>query len=343
MFLRASSIGNKWTANEGTASTTDIVMDNNLYVEGEIAMSIGGNETDPPYRFQNVTVANNVMLDLGRARPTNRSLGWYLEINDWDGGSVTGNLFLHAVSPDVGNVYAINLIGETRNVTIRENIIHDLRTGGRLISLEGGATKEGISLETNVIQSPAHDAALVRVTGSTDGYSFADNVYFSTRPPDEWFSLDGTAMGIDGWRSGTAETGAVSSQVTFTDPTRTVETYNAALGGEATFDAFIVEARKQSKLNWSPAYTAAAVNNWIRQGFDMPQLDVRAPASAVAGPHRAGQDGKVFTLQGKYLGTYEQFITDHSGKRVGVYFVSIHGKRPVLKVVRFGSRKSLKN
>ena len=43
--------------------------------------------------------------------------------------------------------------------------------------------------------------------------------------------------------------------------------YNGTLGGEATFEAFAEEVRQQSKTNWRPAYTAQAVNAYIREGF----------------------------------------------------------------------------
>ena len=58
-----------------------------------------------------------------------------------------------------------------------------------------------------------------------------------------------------------------SEDVEFVDPNRSVASYNATLGGAATFEAFIAEARKQSKENWRPEYTASAVNDYIRAGF----------------------------------------------------------------------------
>ena len=54
-------------------------VDGGRYVEGELGMSIGGNT--PEYangtaRFTNVTVSNNVLIEIGRSRPTNRTLSW---------------------------------------------------------------------------------------------------------------------------------------------------------------------------------------------------------------------------------------------------------------------------
>jgi NTE family protein len=63
-------------------------MDDNLYVEGEIGIGAGGNEPGP-LRFKDVKITNNVFMHIGRDRPTNRDLGWYIEILDWDGGLVS--------------------------------------------------------------------------------------------------------------------------------------------------------------------------------------------------------------------------------------------------------------
>ena len=54
----------------------------------------------------------------------------------------------------------------------------------------------------------------------------------------------------------------------FVDPERSVASYNKSLGGEATFDAFANEVRKQSKTNWRKEYTAQAINAYIRAGFE---------------------------------------------------------------------------
>ena len=57
------------------------------------------------------------------------------------------------------------------------------------------------------------------------------------------------------------------NQAGYLDPSRTVESYNASLGHSADLNAFLAEARLQSKDNWNPQLTADAVNNYIREGF----------------------------------------------------------------------------
>ncbi|WLT30367.1 chitobiase/beta-hexosaminidase C-terminal domain-containing protein [Geothrix sp. PMB-07] len=55
----------------------------------------------------------------------------------------------------------------------------------------------------------------------------------------------------------------------FLDGNRSVASYNQLQGGPGTLDAFISEVRAQSKDHWQDAYTAHAVNTYIRAGFGM--------------------------------------------------------------------------
>ncbi len=265
-FLRASSIANKFTA-EGEDGAGDIIIDNNLYVDGEIAMSIGGNDNVAPYRFTNMVVTNNVMLDMGLSQPTNRTLGWYVDINDWDVGAVTHNLFLNKANPAVTNVYAIRLVGKTKDVRIADNIVYGLGTDEDLVILEDGANVERISFVDNIIQSHYDNATLVSATASLDNYTFSGNRYYATGALDEWFQVAGTNLDFSGWESTSSESGAVVEEVIFPDPDRTIQNYQTHLGKPASMEAFIEEVRQQSKYNWRREYTADSVNSWVREGF----------------------------------------------------------------------------
>ena len=53
----------------------------------------------------------------------------------------------------------------------------------------------------------------------------------------------------------------------FPDPERDLESYLSSIGETATLEAFLAEARKQSRANWRPELTAQAVNDYIREGF----------------------------------------------------------------------------
>lgn len=53
----------------------------------------------------------------------------------------------------------------------------------------------------------------------------------------------------------------------YPDPNRTLASYNASLGGEQSFEAFIEAARNRGLQEWDERYTADAVNDYIRAGF----------------------------------------------------------------------------
>ena len=74
------------------------------------------------------------------------------------------------------------------------------------------------------------------------------------------------------------------TQPTLTDPTRTALTYDASLGGPGTLEHFLEMASANTKDNWVTAWTAPAINTYIRAGFgisprrrrDTTRLGVRA-------------------------------------------------------------------
>jgi hypothetical protein len=266
IFLRASSMGNKWTANSGPASATDIVIDDNLYVDGELGIGIGGNDSVAPHRFKNVTITNNVLMDIGRSRPTGRRLGWYLTIDDWDGGRVSRNLFLHQPSTDVRNVHAIHIRGVTRDVVLDNNVIHGVYTKRKLVVISDQATPERVSFVNNQLQSQLHPVVLIDAPDALANYTFKRNAYYSSRSANEWFQIGGKSGDFAAWKKASRATGS-AKKVAFPDSTRSIETYQKSLGKTATIDAFISEALRQSKYNWRTAYTAAEVNEWIRAGF----------------------------------------------------------------------------
>lgn len=54
----------------------------------------------------------------------------------------------------------------------------------------------------------------------------------------------------------------------FSDPDRSLATYNATQGGPATLEGFVANVRAQSRDNYNPAFTAEVVNQYLRGGFN---------------------------------------------------------------------------
>ena len=275
MFLRAASIGNKFTANLGSGSVREVLVDNNLYVDGEIGVSMGGNRS-APLRWVDCRITNNVMTDLGRSRPTGRRLAWYAGAQDWDGGTIAGNLFLHQPREEIRNVRGLLLRGSEepaeeavymRNVTVRDNLFHGLKNGRAAIQIQGNHRLRNVTVADNLLQFPGLPSPLVKADGLKGGITFRGNTYWSGAEPDQWFSSGDESLTFDEWVNRSGEEDARREKVEFPDPDRCIETYMKSLGMEPTIDAFVAAARAQSKRTWRPEFTAKAVNDYIRAGF----------------------------------------------------------------------------
>ena len=130
---RSSSIGMKFTSNSDsntridTINSRNILLDNNLIIEGEVGFSIGGNtDFDNGFRWDNIKVVNNVLSNIGRTRPTNRSLGFNIEVNDWKTGSVCNNTIVDRDNKSITNNYGIDTKGTIGNLNISNNQIINL-------------------------------------------------------------------------------------------------------------------------------------------------------------------------------------------------------------------------
>lgn len=59
------------------------------------------------------------------------------------------------------------------------------------------------------------------------------------------------------------------TQVGYPDPERSVGSYHASLGSAGTTEAFLAAARQQSRLKWRVTLTAAALRDYLFDGFGM--------------------------------------------------------------------------
>ncbi len=281
LFLRAASIGNKFTANYGPGSVKDVVLDNNLYVEGEIGVSMGGNAS-APLRWVNCRATNNVLLDIGRGRPTGRTLGWGIDATDWDGGEISGNLLLHQQSDAVRNVHGLE-IGcaddcegdgpHMRNLMIRGNLFHGLQNARMALHIRNPSRMQDVVIAENLFQFAGIPSTLIQADAPLGtGVTFRGNTYDSAAEPERWFRVSGRDVSLEQWIEQTGEQESRRQRMDFPDPDRGIDTYMQSLGKPATFDAFLAEVRQQSKVNWRREFTAAAINNWIRAGFGLAQV-----------------------------------------------------------------------
>ncbi len=153
------------------------------------------------------------------------------------------------------------------NITVENNLMMHQGAGlsfpdiGGGINLGGAAnpchtTNDGINASGNVDCDPPP-------TNSMDNITIQNNVIF------DWkgnfisdIKKDNTNIAItnNSWNG---------RSTSYPHPEQSINTYNGSLGGSADLGGFLVGAKQQSKINWRPAYTAAAANRYLRAAFGM--------------------------------------------------------------------------
>ena len=195
---------------------------------------------------------------------------------------VEKNIIAHNTTT-VGSEPALVSDTHTNNAVVRHNIIYNWsgRVDGNhrgLMARIMGNPSADFQFTDNVLQQPVQ-GTLVQIRNATTTGTWRRNKHFSASRAEWWFSqFMGEEFTYQDWLPRSGQSGLPSDQidrieqVSFPDPNRTIATYMASLGfppAQQNLEAFLAEARKQSRTNWRPEFTAAAVNRYIREGFAM--------------------------------------------------------------------------
>ncbi len=266
-FYRPSSVGTKWTADEGPASTTNIQMINNFFHDCEVGISIGGNDATNSYRFQNITISDNVLSAMGRSQQTNRTLAWYIWVDDWDGGIINDNFLLHQDYAPITYTRGIFVLGDTQDATIENNILYNLENGP-YIDL-GPLDCTSCEVRNNELTMPTTNINnFVNSSNVTNSPAFSNNTYVNATTYNDVFRANNSGMGYTDWLTYSGESTPSTVLTTpYPDPTRSFDRYVTEVLGLADLDAFYTELRNISYLDWRPTYTAENINEWIKLGF----------------------------------------------------------------------------
>ena len=285
IFLRSSSIQQKWTANspvDGAIDkivSTNILITDNLYVGGEIGISAGGNtDHNNGPRWSNINIIDNVLVGIGRDRPTNRGLSWYIDANDWKGGNICGNYLLHSENVGSNNVVGINISGHSSNVTASKNRIFGLikssPTGNGAINITRDP-KHDIKLTENVIKL-SESSMRVITAGNISESIYADNKYYSEADPQVWFSADDLNYSFKDWALLTGDGSSSVSEELFADENRSFETYLATHGLPVSTEEFVNNVVAQRRVGWSEVLSAQVINQYIRDGYGGDRCNIKA-------------------------------------------------------------------
>jgi hypothetical protein len=191
------------------------------------------------------------------------------------GGTIVGNVFVaDSAGFDVGEntgstvsaqgqvvpIPAVTFAVASGNVILNSNDIQ--ASSGRLPRGKGinilNAFGSNVRVTNNIIAHPSSqlvNQSGVSLNSNVSGITVTNNIIYEVAHPVVDLGMNNTTSSNS------------TSSFSYVDPSRTVETYNTSLGGDASLSAFLVEARKQSKNNWRMQYTAEAIITYIQAGF----------------------------------------------------------------------------
>ncbi len=231
--------------------------ENNLLLQNPINLVVG-----PDTRV----VRNNVIMDSHDILSDPRGLGMDGTIGA--NVQVYGNVFAHQ-STGTGNTKAMNLSGDYGGLQIHDNVVYDwvqsVNTQAPAIVLDGTPSAQCRIFNNHLQQA---SGALYQQIHAVNPamYSYSGNKYYSTNNSQPYMESAGW-MNYNQWVAYSGETGSSFAAVSYPDAHRTIATYMTSLGGSPSLDAFMTQAKAQSKANWRPQYTADAAAAYIRAGF----------------------------------------------------------------------------
>ena len=247
------------------------------------------------------TSSYNVMLYGDNISDTATQRGTALELADTQNTVVHHNLIAHS---EFGNrVFGFNIQDGIDTLTIRDNVIYNWHNNGpgsggseAAIRIEVGSPT-ALVITDNIIQNPDGGLIWQFINGGIPvpaQTTLDGNIYFSSDGTSSFTS--GTGFGDNSyatWVSEMGETNSSYSDITgsFTDPTRDLVAYMTALDAlgvsttgipantEEALEDFLSQARStltQGNLD-NKYFRASAFNQWIREGFDIPETELTWP------------------------------------------------------------------
>ena len=273
LFLRASSMGNKWRSDRSGGSK-GLRIYNNFYYGGEIGVGIGGN-TGEPGRFTDVEVFGNVMTNIGDRQPTGRTLAWYLHVNGWQQGKVYDNLLVNQKRPENTNTVALKIgdgkiaVSGNSSVEIFGNTVYGLKSTRPLVELHDYLDNSGESLQffQNRIIGTNRNHPLFMLN-SLDVYQLESNSYGSTSGNVRFVYRD-SELDFEGWSNLDSVTNSLPFTDSFVNTKVSLASYTGQFDREGLVSNFIRAAKTQRQGNWDERWTADKVIQYYRQGFSI--------------------------------------------------------------------------
>ena len=237
----------------------------NLFINAPIAGFVGG---------AGGRMSRNVVLGGADILPS-LPRGWGLYVNTPQTVEITENLVANKFT-GIADGFAYRLPAKSLdsvqvNSLFARNVAYAWT--GVALYIEGESTYQGHwLLEQNQLLQLDTSAPLIRVDNPPEDDNtirWSENRYGGEPAGQASVRVGAANYSLPQWLA-LAGGSEIAPRDAFPDPERGIETYQASLGEEPTLAAFLASALEQSRSNWRPEYTAAAVNNYVRVEFGWP-------------------------------------------------------------------------
>jgi len=266
-------------------------IENNLFIDDPVGMTFGlvnGADVDPG----GATGVVNGNVFIGGANIGAIQGGSGLQIGNTRPGYptvVSNNIFTTSVAKAPAAITLTYGQGDSNpqdavginDLDVEDNIIDNWNNG---VFVDSGFQPGGSGLQAlNNVQVRNNVFQNIPGTVVTHGQPISKaqehwtgNIYPATSGA---VVMDKKPLSMTQWRA-SAESGAQSSSIDYTDAGATIELYNSAVGGLPAVADFLAQARLQSSQNWRPAYDPQSVIAYFQQAFG----EVGAPARSWVAP-----------------------------------------------------------
>ena len=262
------------------------IITDNTFLKNPIGMSFGlVNGATAVVGGVKGEIAGNVFLDTRDIQTSGRGWGWAIEIANTKAGAnvrVHHNVFAGDTAKRAG---AIQLgYGDASNkystvgvndLTIEDNVVYGWyravdMASGFTPGVTGYKNLNNLTVRNNDFQQ-LHSSKLVSHSStykSSEEFWSGNAYYDSDSSTSGWFSIGSTTTSFDSWKS-KVESTASKTQISFSDPNRTIGEYAGTIGVSGSLSAFLTAARKLSGSIWDSDLTAAKANDYVRSGYGM--------------------------------------------------------------------------
>jgi hypothetical protein len=263
--------GNIVARTDGVQARSGGLLEDNLVLHNAIGIILGGGgfpEIEPD--GVDVTARRNVVLDGGDLDAAG-ARGWGFHLSNVRHGTVDSNVVAHNVDGHAPFPMIFAVANNNRGIEdtlYSNNVVYDWN---------GSSTFEGdghlfvdVGLANNRFQNLlTPDQILVHEDPtSVEGVVSSHNEFYTLAPASMWMQANGP-LSLPQWQTLVHDAGSLAHLSPFPDPSRTIGTYHALIGGAPTVDDFCTQARLQSRLTWRTQYTAEAVNGYVRAGYGL--------------------------------------------------------------------------